>query len=95
MKNAIAVHISDVSNGRAYALLKVKFRIAGYLPGDDDEVAFGERFAGHAAQRVLLKTSVENVIADGVANFVRMAFCDGLGGKNVTTRHVFVEALKG
>src|SRR6266480_2003751 len=96
VKNTIAVDISDIADGSAHVLFKVKLRIAGYLPGDDDEVAFGERFASHAAQRILLKTGVENVIADGVANFIGMTFGDGFRRKNVTARHGLknVKALK-
>src|SRR5947208_7823031 len=96
VKNAIAIDISDVADGGAHALLKVKLRVAGYLPGEDDEIAFGERFASHAAQRILLKTSVENVIADGIANFIGMTFGNGFGRKDVTTGHGLknVETLK-
>ena len=93
VKNAIVIDVSDVADGGAHVLLKVKLRIAGYLAADDDEVAFGERFASHATQRILLKTGVENVIADGVANFVGMTFGDGFGRKNVTTRHGFGEVI--
>src|SRR2546426_3635849 len=87
----------SVADGRAHARLKVKLRIAGYLPGDHHEIALGKGLASHATQRVLFKTSVEDVIADGVANFVGMAFGDGLGGKNVAARHGLksVKALKG
>src|ERR1041385_4302236 len=49
VKNAIAVHISDVADSAAHLLLKVKLCIAGYLSGNDDEITFGERFASHAA----------------------------------------------
>src|SRR5204862_4180400 len=96
VKNAVAVHISDVADGSAHVLFKVKLRVAGYFAGDDDEVAFGERFASHAAQWILLKTSVENVIADGIANFIGMTFGNGFGGKDVTTGHGLknVETLK-
>ena len=95
VKNAIAIDISDVADAGAHALLKVKLRVAGYLAGDDDEIAFGECFASHAAQRILLKTSVENVIADGIADFIGVTFGDGFRRKDVTTRHGLKKALKG
>ena len=97
VKNAVAVDISDVANARAHALLEIKLRIAGYLPGDHHEIALGKGLASHATQRVLFETSVEDVIADGVANLIRMSFGDGLGGKNVAARHGLksVKALKG
>src|SRR2546426_1788894 len=49
----------SVADGRAHARLKVKLRIAGYLPGDHHEIALGKGLASHATQRVLFKTSVE------------------------------------
>ena len=87
VKNAIAIHISDVTNRGAHAFLKVKLRVAGNFSGNHDEVPFGECFARDAAQRVLLETRVENVIADCIADFIGMAFGDGLRRKNVMAGH--------
>src|SRR5437660_3028737 len=89
VKTAIAVHVSDVTDRSAHALFKIKLRVGRNFTGQDDEVAFCESFTSHAAQRILLKTYVENVIAYRVANLVGMAFSDRLGRKNVTARHGF------
>src|SRR5437867_6356425 len=40
-----------------------------------------------SAERVLLQTGIENIIANRVADLVGVAFSDGFGGKNVTARH--------
>src|SRR5436190_18178051 len=93
VKNAIAVDISNAANRVANAFFKIKLRIAGNLAGKHNEVAFRERLAGHAAQRILFETGIENVIADCVANFVRMTFGNGFGGKDITMRHGKVEML--
>ena len=68
-------------------LFKIKLGVACDLAGEHDQVAFRERFASDAAQRILFETGVEDVIADGIANFVGMTFGDGFGGKDVTMRH--------
>jgi hypothetical protein len=39
----------------------------------------------------LVETGVEDVIADGIANFVRVTFSDRFGGKDVTMRHGKIE----
>src|SRR5207237_8723475 len=87
VKNAIAVDVSDVADRSADALFKIKLRVGRNFAGQDDEVAFCESFASDATQRILFETGVENVIADGVANFVGMAFGDGLRRKDVTAGH--------
>src|SRR4029077_4149797 len=96
VENAIAIDVADVANGGAYPLLKIKLRIAGYLPGKHDEVSLGKGLAGDATQRIRFETGVENVIADGVADFIGMTFGDGLGRKDVTAGHELknVEGLK-
>ena len=59
----------------------------GDFTADDDEIALGVGFASHAAVRVLREAGVENGIRNGVADFVRMAFADGFGRKDVTAGH--------
>ena len=54
---------------------------------DDDEFALGVGLAGHAAFRVLPQTGVQHGIGNRVADFVRMAFADGFGRKDETTKH--------
>ena len=87
VKSTIAVHITNVADRGANPLLKVNLRVAGNFTGQHDEISLGQRLAGDAAQGILLETRIENGIADGVADFIRMTFGDGFGRKNVTARH--------
>ena len=91
VKNAIAVYISNAANCVPNPLFEIKLRITRNLPGENNEIAFGERLASDSAQRVRVETGVKNVIADGIANFVRVTFSDRFGGKNVTMRHGKIE----
>ena len=87
VKNAIAVHIADAPDSVADPLFKIEFGVAGDLAREHNQVAFREGLASNAAQRILLETGIENVIADCIANFVGMPFGDRFRGKNVTMRH--------
>lgn len=87
VKNAIAVRVSDVANGLSRTLFEIELGVACDLTRQHNQVAFGQRFARDAAERVLLKTGIENVIADRIADFVWMTFGDRFGGKNETMRH--------
>ena len=79
MKNAIAVYVPNVANGVADLLVKIKFCVACDFACEHDEVAFCKSFASDATQWILLETGVENVIANGIANFIGMTFGDGFG----------------
>src|SRR5207249_5991584 len=94
LKNAIAIHITDAADGTAHALIKIELGVARDFAGQYNQVAFSERLASDAAQRVLLETGIENVIANGIANFIRMAFGHRFGGKDVAVRHVERESRK-
>ncbi len=83
MKNAIAIHVTDAADGIADALIKIELGVAGDFSGQDNEVAFGERLASDSALWVLFEAGVEDVIADGIANFIGMTFGDRFGGKDV------------
>jgi hypothetical protein len=87
VKNAIAVDITNVAHGLAHVFIELKFGVARDLPREHHQIALGQCFAGHPAERVLLQTGIEDVIANRVADFVGMAFGDGFRGKNVTARH--------
>jgi hypothetical protein len=50
---------------------------------DDDDVAFHEGFASDAAFEVDGEAGVEDGVGDGIGDFVRMAFADGFGRKDV------------
>ena len=87
MKNAIAVYIADTPDSVTDPLFKIKFGVACDLAREHNQVAFRERFASDAAQRILFEAGVKDVITDGVANFVGMTFRDRFGGKDVTMGH--------
>ena len=57
---------------------------------DDDDVGLGVGFAGDAAELVLREAGVQHGIGNGVGDLVRMAFADGLGGKDVIVAHELV-----
>ncbi len=95
LERAIAIHVSDAADGVANPLVKVKLRVARNLAREHDQVAFRQRFASDAAQRVLLEAGIKNVIADGVADFIGVTFRDRFRGKNITMRHRKVAELKG
>jgi hypothetical protein len=94
VKNAIAIHVTDAADGIADTLFKIELGVTRDFAGEDNEIAFGERLASDTTQRVLLETGVENVIADGIANFIGMTFGDRFGGKDVAVRHVERESRK-
>ena len=87
VKNAIIVHITNAADCVANLVGEIEARVTRDLAGQHDEIALGQCFARDAAERVLLETSIENVIADGVANLIGMTFGYRFGGKNKTTRH--------
>ena len=62
--------------------LIIELGLGGDFAADDDDVALGVSLAGHAAVRVLGQAGVQHRVGNGVANFVRMAFADGLGGED-------------
>ena len=67
--------------------LKSSLALRGDFAADDDEVGLGVGFAGDAAELVLREAGVQHGIGNGVAHFVRMAFADGLGGKDKVFAH--------
>ena len=67
----------------AISIIGPGMRVDGDLTTDDHDVALGEGFAGDAALRVHREAGVEDGIGDGVANFVWMAFADGLRREDV------------
>ena len=87
VKNAIAIDITNVAHGLAHVFIELKFGVARDLAREHHQIAFGQRFAGHPAERVLLQTGIQNIIANCIADLVGVAFSDGFGRKNVTARH--------
>ena len=50
----------------------------GDFAADDDAIRFGVSFASDAAVAILFQACVQDGIGNGVTDFVRMAFADGL-----------------
>ena len=61
--------------------------LTGNFTTNDDEITFGVGFACDATGWVLLEASIQHGIGDGVAHFVRVAFADGLGRKDIIFAH--------
>ena len=85
MENVVIVDVTDLANGIADDLLDVNhgadrlltdFRDRNFAT-DDDDIAFHEGLASHAALGINGQAGVENGVRDGVGYFVRMAFAAG------------------
>jgi hypothetical protein len=79
--------VDDFIDGLGGAVLFILKLRDGDLTTDDDDIALGKGLAGDAALRIDRKAGVEDGVRNGVANFVRMAFADGLGREDVATGH--------
>ena len=81
-----AAHEQRVDGLGGAELLVLKFG-DGDFTADDDDVALHESLAGDAALAVHFKAGVEDGVRNGIGNFVRMAFADGFGRKDVGAGH--------
>src|ERR1043166_79022 len=87
VEDVLFVRIAAVADGLASDGVVIKHRLGRDLAADDHQVAFGVGFAGDAAGRVLGQAGVQHRIGDGIADFVRVALANGLGGKDVVFAH--------
>ena len=78
------IGVADVGDGLARDGLIVDCGGSRDFAGDHAAVGGHQRFTGHAAHGVLGESGVQHRIADLIADFVRVAFGDGLGSENVT-----------
>jgi hypothetical protein len=92
VENVVVVHVSNAAHRVADDLADIDHLVdrlggAGLLvlqlrnrdfSADYDDVAFRECLASHAARFVHRKAGVENGVGNRVADFVRMAFTNGL-----------------
>ena len=97
VEDVVGVGVADATDGVANDLADVddfvdglggaEFFVLKFWDGDftadDDDVAFHEGFAGDAAFEVDGQAGVEDGVGDGIGDFVRMAFADGFGRKDV------------
>ena len=90
MEHVVVVHVADFADGVAGDFGEVEFGARGDFAADDDDVGFGVAFAGDAAEFVLRQAGVQHGVGNGVANLVRMAFADGLRGKDVVFAHELI-----
>ena len=98
MKHIVVIDITDTTDGFADDFLDVDDRADGRLLAnlrnadfatDDDDIAFHEGLASHAALGIDRKAGVKNGVRDGVGDFVWMAFANGFRGKNVGAHVLF------
>jgi hypothetical protein len=92
VEDVVAVRVADPPHGIADDLADVNHLVDrlggaflqvlqlgnGDFPANHDHVALHEGFAGHAALGIVSQAGVEDGVRNGVGNFVRMAFADGL-----------------
>ena len=76
MEDVIIIDVTDVTHSFADHFGVVELGARGDFATHHDQIAFHEGFARHSASAVARQAGVENVIRDGVANLVRMAFTD-------------------
>ena len=87
VKNVVVIDIANLAHGLADDGVVIETRPGRDLATDDHDVALHERLAGHPAEFVLSQTGVQNGVGNRVANFVRVSFTYGFGGKNVSAWH--------
>ncbi len=97
VEDVVGVGVADAADGIADDLADVDDFVDGLggaeffvlkfgdsdFTADDDDVAFHEGFASDAAFEVDGEAGVEDGVGDGIGDFVRMAFADGFGRKDV------------
>ena len=79
----VGVHVADILDGVAGDFLEIDVRLGGDFAGNHDEARVHERFAGHAALRVLCEAGVEDGIGNLVGHLVRMALGHGFRSKKI------------
>ena len=77
------IHVADTLDGLAGNLLVVNHSLGGDFAGNHDEARVHERFASHAAVRVLREAGVEDSVRNLVADFVRMSLGHGFRSKEI------------
>ena len=82
VKHVVVVDVADFADGVAGDLHEVELGLGGDLAADDGDVGLHVGFAGDAAELVLREAGVQHGVGNGVGDFVRMAFADGLGRKD-------------
>ena len=79
--------IASFPNSPAHDSGDVRQLGGGDLPGYDDLPGGGHDLAGHTGGGVVLQAGVQDAVGNGVAQLVRVALGDRLGGQNVVISH--------
>ena len=87
VKHVVVMRVADLADGLAGDRVEIQLRLGRDLAAHHHQVALGVGLAGHAAARVLRQAGVQHRIGNGIAHFVRVAFADGLGRKDVVLAH--------
>ena len=73
--------ITNAADGFACDLRVIDFGTGGDLTREYHQIVFDQRFSGDARALVLRKQRIQHGIGNGVRDFIRMAFGNGLRGK--------------
>jgi len=76
--------VTDLLDHIANQVDEIHLCFGCHLTGDHAETGVHDGLAGHAAGGILGQQSIENGVADLIADFVGMPFRNGLGRKDVT-----------
>ena len=87
VKHVVVVDVADFADGLAGDGDVIELRLGGDFTADDGDVGLDVAFARDAAELVLREAGVQHGIGNGVGHLVRMAFADGLGGKDIVLAH--------
>jgi hypothetical protein len=83
METEFRAVVADTANGVADQRVVVQDGAGGNFAGDHGQAGGHQGLAGNTALGVYLHDFIENRIGNLVGNLVRMAFGDGLRGKQV------------
>jgi hypothetical protein len=80
--------VANITDGLAGDGAVIQFGLGSDFATHHDKIALGVSFTGDAAEFVLRQARVQDVIGNGIANLVRMAFPDGLRRKDIVFAHL-------
>src|ERR1044071_4081873 len=87
VENIVVMGITDLADGLTRYGVVVEPGLGGNLTAHHHEVALGVGFTGDAAVFILGQAGVQDGVGNGVTNFVRVAFADGLRGEDIVFAH--------
>jgi hypothetical protein len=87
VKDVVIMSVPNLSNGITSNGRVIEPSLGRDLTAHHHQIAFGVSFASHSAACILGQAGVKHRIGNCIANFVRMAFADGLRGKDIVFAH--------